>query len=247
MATISFSCACFRAIFLGALILSLTHPSAGVPLEELERAITVLRIRGRALFANAIITSDLLFDLLSVESLTLFAPTDSMLFDLDMTHSFSFYVSTLRLHSVPLRLPFSDLRSLPNASSLPTILPSHHLLLTKPSSSNDSIFIDGVHLLLPGLFYGQHLAVHGLADLLSLKALPSPELFVALPPVVDSPAESPWIVGSRFSPAPEPYFAFLGRTPAESPRVEEVSPSPWREDMIVGDEGGPLDMTSNHF
>ncbi|CAH2037568.1 unnamed protein product [Thlaspi arvense] len=247
MATISFSYACFRAIFLGVLILCLTHPSAGVPLEELERAITVLRVRGRALFANAIITSDLLFDLLSVESLTLFSPTDSTLFDLDMTHSLSFYVSTLRLHSVLLRLPFSALQSLPNASSLPTLLPSHRLLLTKPSSSNDSIYLDGVHVLLPGMFYGQHIAVHGLADILPLTALASPELFVALPPVVDPPAESPWIVDSRFSPAPEPYFAFSGRTPAETPRVEEVSPSPWRDEMIVEDEGGPLDMKSNHF
>lgn len=246
MATISISCVCFRAIFLGALvILCLPHPSIGVPLEELERAITVLRLRGRALFANAIITSDLLFDLLSVESLTLFGPTDSMLFDLDMTHSLSFYVSTLRLHSVPLRLPLSDLRSLPNDSSLPTLLPSHRLLLTKPSSSNDSIYLDGVQLLLPGLFYGRNLAVHGLADLLPLTSPPSPHLPVALPPVVDSLAESPWFVGSRFSPAPEPYFSFFGHTPAETPRIEEVSPSPWGEDMIVDDEGGPLDRRSN--
>ncbi|KAF8086913.1 hypothetical protein N665_0609s0043 [Sinapis alba] len=242
MATISLSC----AIFLCALILCFPRPSAGVPMEELERAITVLRVRGRALFANAIVTSDLLFDLLSVEALTLFAPTDSMLFDLDMTHSFSFYVSTLRLHSVPVRLPFSDLRSLPNATSLPTLLPSHHLLLSTPSSSNESVYLDGVHILLPGLFYGQHLAVHGIAGLLSLTTPSSPQLSVDLPPVVDSPAESPYVVDSRFSPAPQPYASFLGRTPAETPRVEEVSPSPWREGMIVGDEGAPLDW-SNHF
>ncbi|CAA7049394.1 unnamed protein product [Microthlaspi erraticum] len=252
MAAISFSFACFRAIFLGALIIiCLAHPSAGVPLEELERALTVLRVRGRALFANAIITSDLLFDLLDVESLTLFGPTDSMLFDLDMTHSLSFYVSTLRLHSVPVRLPFSDLRSLPNDSSLPTLLPNHHLVLTKSSSSNDSIYLDGVHLLLPGLFYGPHLAVHGLADLLSLTANTASlasRRSAPLPPLVDPPAESPWFVDSRFSPAPEPYVSFLGVSPAESPRVEEeVSPSPWREDMIVGDEGGPLDWRTNHF
>ncbi|XP_010459037.1 PREDICTED: fasciclin-like arabinogalactan protein 19 [Camelina sativa] len=245
MANIS-SASCFRAIFLGALIillLCLPHPSAGVPLEELERAIAVLRVRGRALFANAIITSDLLFDLLSDESLTLFAPTDSMLFALDMTHSLPFYVSTLRLHSVPLRLPLSELRSLPNASSLPTLLPSHRLLLTKPSSSNDSIFLDGVQLLLPGLFVGQHIAVHGLATLLPLTPPSSPNRLVE-----DSAAASPWILGSRFSPAPEPYFAFMGLSPAESPSFEQVPPSPsWGEDFIVGDEGGPLDATNNGF
>ncbi|KAF3573679.1 hypothetical protein F2Q69_00060895 [Brassica cretica] len=244
MATTSLSC----AIFLAALILCFPHASAGVPLEEFERAITVLRVRGRALFANAIITSDLLFDLLSVESLTLFVPTDSMLFDLDMTHSSYFYVSTLRLHSVPLRLPFSDLRSLPNATSLPTLLPSHHLRLTKPSSSssNDSISLDGVPVLLPGLFYGEQLAVHGLAGLISLTPPSSPELSVHLPlPVVDSPAESPYY--SRFSSAPQPYDYFLGLSPAEAPRVGEFPPSPWGEETIVGDEGGPFDWWSNHF
>ncbi|KAF8106134.1 hypothetical protein N665_0147s0086 [Sinapis alba] len=242
MATITLSC----AILLAALILCFPHSSAEVPLEEFERAITVLRVRGRALFANAIITSDLLFDLLSVESLTLFVPTDSMLFDLDMTHSSYFYVSTLRLHTVPLRLPFSDLRSLPNATSLPTLLPSHHLRLTRPSSSNESLYLDGVPILLPGLFYGEHLAVHGLAGLLSLATSSSPELSVGLPPVVDSPEESPY-EGSRFSPAPQPYDYFLGLAAAETPRVEEVSPSPWGEDLIVGDEGGPLDWWSNYF
>ncbi|KAJ0247976.1 Fasciclin-like arabinogalactan protein 19 [Hirschfeldia incana] len=253
MATISLTC----AIFLASLILCFPPSSAGVPLEEFERAITVLRVRGRALFANAIITSDLLFDLLSVESLTLFVPTDSMLFDLDMTHPSYFYVSTLRLHSVPLRLPFSDLRSLPNATSLPTLLPSHHIRLTRPSSSsssNDSILIDGVPVLLPGLFYGEHLAVHGLAGIISLATPSSPELSVVdLPPpvvdsphpVVDSPAESPYY--SRFSPAPQPYDYFLGLSPAESPRVEDVSPSPWGEEMIAGDEGAPFDWWSNRF
>ncbi|CAG7899760.1 unnamed protein product [Brassica rapa] len=244
MATTSLSC----AIFLAALILCFPHASAGVPLEEFERAITVLRVRGRALFANAIITSDLLFDLLSVESLTLFVPTDSMLFDLDMTHSSYFYVSTLRLHCVPLRLPFSDLRSLPNATSLPTLLPSHHIRLTRPSSSssNDSISLDGVPVLLPGLFYGEQLAVHGLAGLISLTNLSSPELSVDLPPpVVDSPAESPYY--SRFSPAPQPYDYFLGLSPAEAPRVGEFSPSPWGEETIVGDEGDPFDWWRNRF
>lgn len=93
------------------------------------------------------------------------------------------------------------------------------------------------------MFVGQHIAVHGLADLLPLTAPLSPNRLVE-----DSAAESPWFFGSRFSPAPESYFDFLGLTPAESPSVEEVSPSPsWGEDFIVGDEGGPLDGRNNGF
>ncbi|CDY37338.1 BnaC02g33560D [Brassica napus] len=48
-----------------ALMLCLPLPSVAVPSGELEIAISVLRVRGRALFANAITTSDILFDLLS--------------------------------------------------------------------------------------------------------------------------------------------------------------------------------------
>ncbi|CAN7044005.1 unnamed protein product [Brassica rapa subsp. trilocularis] len=120
------------AFVLFVLMLCLPLPSVAVPSEELEIAISVLRLRGRALFANAITTSDILFDLLSAESLTLLVPTDAMLFDLDMRYSLPMYISTLRLHALPLRLTISELRSLPNASSVPTFLPSHLLLLTKP-------------------------------------------------------------------------------------------------------------------
>ncbi|KAL0790971.1 hypothetical protein Bca101_007217 [Brassica carinata] len=67
---------------------------------------------------------DILFDILSAESLTLLVPTDAMLFDLDTRYSLPMYISTLRLHALPLRLTISELRSLPNASSVPTFLPN---------------------------------------------------------------------------------------------------------------------------
>ncbi|XP_009107549.1 fasciclin-like arabinogalactan protein 19 [Brassica rapa] len=244
------------AFVLFVLMLCLPLPSVAVPSEELEIAISVLRVRGRALFANAITTSDILFDLLSAESLTLLVPTDAMLFDLDMRYSLPMYISTLRLHALPLRLTISELRSLPNASSVPTFLPSHSLLLTKPSSS-DSVYLDGVEVYLPGLFNDQHIAVHGLANILPLSRSRWAELenrAFALPPMVDSPSFSPsyspayspsfspsyspsprstwWI-----SPSPEDYIEFFGRTPAEPPRIGEVpvSQPPLEEDLIVGD------------
>ncbi|CAA7040216.1 unnamed protein product [Microthlaspi erraticum] len=216
-------------LFVVALLLwLLPFPSGAVPSEELETAISVLRVRGRALFANAITTSDILFDLLSAESLTLLGPTDAMLFNLDMTFSLPLYISTLRLHAIPLRLPLSELRSLPNASSIPTLLPSHSLLLTK-SSSSDSVYLDGVELLLPGLSYDQHIAVHGLADILPFR-FSGPDLENL---TVDSPTESPspsigvsksaWL-----SPSPEAYINFFGSTPARSPSPSiGVSESTW--------------------
>ncbi|CAN8267027.1 unnamed protein product [Cochlearia groenlandica] len=230
-----------KSYILVALVLFLRFPAvAAVPSEELESAISVLRVRGRDLFANAITISDILFDLLSAESLTLLAPTDSMLYNLDISYSLSLYVSTLRLHALPLRLPISELRSLPNGSSIPTFLPSHSLLLTKLSSS-DSVYLDGVRILLPGLFYGQNIAVHGLANVLPLRSL-YPDLeerAVALPPVVDSPEMSPSPSSTWWmSPSPEGYIEFFGRAPAEPPQIAEVSLSPadqLEEDLIVGD------------
>ncbi|XP_024011138.1 fasciclin-like arabinogalactan protein 19 [Eutrema salsugineum] len=229
----------FTAFIVVVLVLWLPFPSGAVPSEELERAISVLRVRGRALFANSITTSDILFDIFSAESLTLLVPTDAMLFNLDMTYSLPFYISTLRLHVLPLRLPISDLRSLPNASSIPTFLPSHRLLLTKPPYSTDSVYLDGVQILLPGLFYDEHIAVHGLAGILQLRSSGTDveNFTVALPPMVDSPAESPspWSSCS-FSPSSEAYFNFFGRTPAETPMIGEVSVSPSLEEALtVGD------------
>ncbi|CAN7002680.1 unnamed protein product [Brassica oleracea var. botrytis] len=231
-----------------ALMLCLPLPSVAVPSGELEIAISVLRVRGRALFANAITTSDILFDLLSAESLTLLVPTDAMLFDLDMRYSLPMYISTLRLHALPLRLTIFELRSLSNASSVPTFLPSHSLLLTKPSSS-DSVYLDGVEVYLPGLFYDQHIAVHGLANILPLSRSRWNDIenrAFALPPMVDSPSFSPSYSPSYspsprstwwISPSPEDYIEFFGRTPAEPPRIGEVpvSQPPLEEDLIVGD------------
>ena len=158
------------------------------------------------------------------------------------------YISTLRLHALPLRLTIFELRSLSNASSVPTFLPSHSLLLTKPSSS-DSVYLDGVEVYLPGLFYDQHIAVHGLANILQLCRSHWAELengAFALPPMVDSPSFSPSYSPSYspsprstwwISPSPEDYIEFFGRTPAEPPRIGEVpvSQPPLEEDLIVGD------------
>ncbi|CAN6901963.1 unnamed protein product [Brassica oleracea] len=66
------------------------------------------QISNKINLSKAITTSHILFDLLS----------DTMLFDLDMRYSLLMYISTLRLHALPLRLTISELRSLPNASSV---------------------------------------------------------------------------------------------------------------------------------
>nr|XP_027102789.1 uncharacterized protein LOC113724037 [Coffea arabica] len=153
--------------------------------DELESMLNVLRARGYNLFSNAIATSDLIYEVLAGKSFTLFAPTDSSLFTLDMTNMASDYISILRCHVIPLRMTFSDICRFTSGSSLPTLTAARRATVrvesrSSPTSSDDAVTIDGVGVLLPGLFYSRSLAVHGLRGILNcasnqeLKTAPSP-------------------------------------------------------------------------
>ncbi|KAJ0078177.1 hypothetical protein Patl1_36918 [Pistacia atlantica] len=175
---------------------------------DLDALLALLRANGHSLFANAISTSDLLFDLLSLPSLTLLAPTNPSLFALDMTQTPSFYLSTLRLHALPRRLSWSSFLLLPNGSSLPTLLPSRQLRLTRRDGANVVLVVStigggAVQLVMPGLFYSSHVAVHGLAGILTFRfktgggggggSASHPNRTVFLPPVTRFPFTPPRI------------------------------------------------------
>ncbi|CAL5183141.1 unnamed protein product [Lathyrus oleraceus] len=148
-----------------------------IPNRELNSMLNTLRSRGYHLFCNAILTSDIRFDLLSFDdgnsnvthSFTFFAPTDSSLFALDMTQSASSYTDTLRYHIIPRRLSLGELRLLPNGYTLPTLLHTRHLRVTRHFASSDT-FIGGVEVSFPGIFYGRHIVVHGLSGILNLRS-----------------------------------------------------------------------------
>ncbi|KAJ4716976.1 Fasciclin-like arabinogalactan family protein [Melia azedarach] len=150
------------------ILVSFPITATALPTSDLETLLLLLRANGHALFANAISTSDLLFDLLARPSLTLFAPTDPALFALDMTQTPPFYLSTLRLHALPLRLSWPDLLQLPNGSSFPTLLPSRDLRVTRRSPG--VVLVGGIQVVMPGMYYGTHLAVHGLGGILSFRS-----------------------------------------------------------------------------
>ncbi|KAH0894157.1 hypothetical protein HID58_056586, partial [Brassica napus] len=100
---------------------------------------------------------DILFDILSAESLTLLVPTDAMLFDLDTRYSLPMYISTLRLHALPLRLTISELRSLPNASSVPTFLPNASSVPINLSAQFSLVAIGFLTLMVLLLVHRHHL------------------------------------------------------------------------------------------
>ncbi|CAJ2649118.1 unnamed protein product [Trifolium pratense] len=148
-----------------------------IPNRELDSMLTTLRSRGYHLFCNAIVTSDLRIDLLAFEdanskethSFTFFAPTDSSLFALDMAQTASSYTDTLRYHIVPRRLSLAELRRLPNGYTLPTLLSTRRIRVTRRAGSSVTV-VGGVDVAFPGLFYGRHVVVHGLAGILHVRS-----------------------------------------------------------------------------
>nr|GME16176.1 60S ribosomal protein L3 [Ipomoea batatas] len=159
-----------------ALFLLLWHTDAvsAVQRGEMDNMLTALRSNGYSLFSNAIITSDLSYELVDggQSSFTFFAPTDSSLFALDMINTASDYTATLRCHVIPLRLSSFGLRRLRAGSKLRSLAADHDLSIDRRRSidSGDVITIDGVDVVVPGLFYGRNVAVHGLRGILNCRS-----------------------------------------------------------------------------
>ncbi|CAM8987040.1 unnamed protein product [Rhodiola kirilowii] len=148
---------------------------------ELDSTLAALRSHNYNLFANALTTSDLLFELHSnltthdnasiTRSFTLFAPPDSALFALDMTATALVYTQTLRYHVVPRRIAAADLLRLPPGSCLPTLLTWREIRVHRRQLRRAAVIaVDGVNVVVPGLFYGEGVAVHGLAGVLNFRS-----------------------------------------------------------------------------
>ncbi|KAL5974537.1 hypothetical protein ACLOJK_031203 [Asimina triloba] len=163
-------------ISLFLILLLLPNSINGVDEAELQDMISALRSGGYNLFSNAIMMSDLQEDILSGRSFTVFVPTDSALFSLDLRSSADYYLQTLRCHMVTSRrLSASTLRSLPPSGSfLPTLLPHRTVFLSSRaadfSAASQIPTVDGIDVVSPGIFYGRNIAVHGLGGVLSTRA-----------------------------------------------------------------------------
>ncbi|XP_062025852.1 fasciclin-like arabinogalactan protein 19 [Rosa rugosa] len=156
-------------LLLLAVVFTFPTGTASISTREYEWMQRVLRNHGYNLICNAMATSDLQYELLTLPpnaSFTVFAPTDASLFALDMIQTASYYIDTLRVHVVPLRFSVSDLRSISSGSILPTLLPYRALRL-----STDPLAVSGVDVVLPGLFYSRRVAVHGLGGIVSLSSV----------------------------------------------------------------------------
>lgn len=198
-----------------------------IPFRELDSMFDTLRTRGYDLFCNAIVTSDLQVDLLSIDdandthSFTFFAPTDASLFALDMTQTASSYTDTLRYHIIPRRLSLAELRLLPDGYMLPTLLSTRRLRVTRrPHSSVTTV--GGVDVAFHGLFYGRHVAVHGLAGILSLRSNNPPPPPAPLHPPTRSADHR------HFSPRNSPVMPENQTVRGQVPRTVTFNITGWR-------------------
>ncbi|KAM0025501.1 putative FAS1 domain-containing protein [Helianthus debilis subsp. tardiflorus] len=143
-----------------------------VPEREYHSMLAALRFRGYHLFANAITTTDLHYDIINGDNFTFFAPIDSALYALDMTLSAGDYTMVLRFHCVPHRLTLTDLRTLfYGSTSVTSLVPGHEIHVMNPLTLRSPIMIEGVDIAVPGLFYGAHVAVHGLEGVMDFRSL----------------------------------------------------------------------------
>ncbi|XP_076887717.1 uncharacterized protein LOC143537939 [Bidens hawaiensis] len=155
-------------------VLNTTVTVTAVPDREYRSMLAALRLRGYHLFANAISTTDLHYDIINGNNFTFFAPIDSALYALDMTLSAADYTTVLRFHCVPHRLSLTNLLSniiLIRSSSVPSLVPGHEIRVVNPLTLRSPIMIEGVDIAVPGLFYGAHIAVHGLEGIMDFRSL----------------------------------------------------------------------------
>ncbi|KAA8536512.1 hypothetical protein F0562_028991 [Nyssa sinensis] len=213
------------------ILLFLPRAVTAIPELELESMLAAVRTRGYNLFCNAITTSDIYYEVLAGTSFTFFAPTDASLFALDMIATSSDYITTLRFHVVPRRFSLSDLRTLPPGSSLHTLVPLHDISIERlPSLGFDIITANGINVVVPGLFYGRDIAVHGLGGILSFRSQIGQRQDSPPPPSeANFSGNHSSVVGDSHAPPPENSSSFdrFAQRQDSPPPPSEANFSAW--------------------
>ncbi|XP_022775669.1 putative fasciclin-like arabinogalactan protein 20 [Durio zibethinus] len=144
--------------FLLLLILSYLLPlSSALPSQTLLDAVEILSDSG---FVSMALTLGLLSKtlLLQSPSLTIFSPTDHVFVEHGQPP-----LSLLQFHLSPLPLSLQSLETLPPASTIPTLLPNHSLVITS-SSSDDYVSLNGVRIDGSPIFDDGSLIVFGIQE-----------------------------------------------------------------------------------
>ncbi|XP_076960254.1 uncharacterized protein LOC143636574 [Bidens hawaiensis] len=228
------------AVLISTVVILLLTATTAVREGELTVMFGVLRARGYHLFANAISTSDLHYDLRSDGNFTLLALINSALFALDMTMPATNYVTTLRYHVIPRRMSMIDLLSLtPSANSVLTLVPGRDIHVEQRRSVRSLITIGGVDIVVPGMHYGRNMAVHGLGGILEYRNHHSRN---SPPPPVNS-------TGTGRYPPPPAYnitgnYSFQFPVAIESPLVSHL-PQNQTVNALPAADGEGIDKSPN--
>ncbi|KAD6795432.1 hypothetical protein E3N88_06328 [Mikania micrantha] len=207
------------SFIISTVLLAITVVITAVPEHEYHSMLAALRFRGYHLFANAIATTDLHYDILTGNNFTFFAPIDSALYALDMSISAADYTTVLRFHGVPRRLSLTDLRMLVHGSnSVPSLVAGHEILVVNPQTLRSPIMVEGVDIAFPGLFYGAHIAVHGLEGIMEFRSLKDAinSTTVAANLTVDQDHTPMNVHDEAYAPAPEALVPLADTSPHSS-------------------------------
>ncbi|PWA85444.1 FAS1 domain-containing protein [Artemisia annua] len=209
------------------LLLILTVTTTAVPEREYYSMLTALRLRGYHLFANAITTTDLHYDIIHGENFTFFAPVDNALYALDMIMSARDYTTALRLHGVPYRLSLQEMRQLPYGENrFETLVKGHEIrIVNSPVPVNVPITVEGVEIAFPGLFYDTHLAVHGLEGIIDFRSLTDAVNASSEAHAPESGADRDYFESSGVNSTSEHARDAHAPSPVAVPVVESISPS----------------------
>ncbi|GMI75302.1 hypothetical protein HRI_001199500 [Hibiscus trionum] len=161
------------------LLLLATTPTSDLTTKELDVALLSLRSRGYTLFPNAIETSDLKICLLKSQNSSIFimfAPSESLIFSIDLLSSDRLYIVSLFLHVSLHFLSSSDLIALPYTAFIDTLLPNRQLfvectMFTRNDVVLETVAIDRVVVSVPDLFIGSYIIVHRLDGILKYRPL----------------------------------------------------------------------------
>ncbi|KAL6958284.1 hypothetical protein U1Q18_001411 [Sarracenia purpurea var. burkii] len=115
----------------------------------------------------------ILRDYPDLNSVTIFAPLDFLF----VTPSWPLLDRTVRFHVLPKRFTYNELSSLPEKTSIKTLVPDKNLVITTSNARAYSkrvvVAINGVEVAAPDSFSSKNFAIHGISRAFSLEGVPS--------------------------------------------------------------------------
>ncbi|KAI8009014.1 Fasciclin-like arabinogalactan protein 21 [Camellia lanceoleosa] len=136
---------------------------------EWTHMVRLLSFNGFVSFAIGLhsVLDGILRDHPGLNSVTIFAPPEFIF----VASSWPLLDRIVRFHMVPERFTFSELASLPEKSSLRTLVSDRKLMIT--TNSKRGLTINGVEIAAPDIFSSEHFVIHGISRAFSMEELPT--------------------------------------------------------------------------